>query len=56
MHDRDGAPELGIAAVRTDDGARAWGLSREAATLAAMEADEFVGQQAEISSDGALTF
>ena len=55
MHDRDGNPELGIAAVRTADGERAWALSRDAADLAAMKVEEFVGRPGEIASDGTLT-
>jgi len=56
MHDRDGNPELGIAAVRTAEGERAWALSRDAADLAAMKVEEFVGRHGQIASDGTLTF
>jgi acetyl-CoA C-acetyltransferase len=50
MHDRDGAPETGICALRTPDGTgRTWDV------LAAMEAEEFVGRPATVDAEGALT-
>ena len=55
MHDRDGAPEVGICALRTSDGAgRTWGSARDADVLAAMEAEEFVGRTATVDAEGEL--
>jgi acetyl-CoA C-acetyltransferase len=56
MHDRDGQPEVGLAAVRIDDGRRAWGTTRDADTLAAMVTEEFAGRPAQLSADGELRF
>jgi acetyl-CoA C-acetyltransferase len=57
MHDRDGAPETGLCAVRTPDGGgRTWGTVRDAGVLAAMESEEFVGRSTSIDADGNLTF
>ena len=57
MHDRDGAPEAGLCAVRTPDGTgRTWGTVRDPDVLAAMEAEEFVGRSTSIDADGALAF
>jgi acetyl-CoA C-acetyltransferase len=54
MHDRDGAPEAGFAAVRLVDGRRAWGRVTDAATMAVMCSDELVGRAAELSAEGDL--
>ena len=43
-HDRDGAPSLGIAAVRLTDGRRAWANVHDRDTLNAMEREEFIGR------------
>jgi acetyl-CoA C-acetyltransferase len=57
MHDRDGAPELGLCALRTPDGTgRTWGTTRDVDVLVAMESEEFVGRGASLDADGALTF
>jgi acetyl-CoA C-acetyltransferase len=56
MHGRDGEPELGIAAVLTPDGERAWALQRDPATLVDMEAEEFVGRAGDIAADGTVSF
>jgi len=42
-HDRDGAPELGIVAVRLADGSRAWANTTDRELLKAMETAEFIG-------------
>jgi len=55
MHDRDGAPEVGLAAVLLADGRRAWGTTTDAATMVGMMKDEPIGQTARISPDGALS-
>lgn len=55
MHDRDGTPENGLAAVLLADGRRAWATTPDAAVLAAMESEEVVGRAAHVSADGALT-
>jgi acetyl-CoA C-acetyltransferase len=52
MHGRDGGPETAIAAVRTPDGGRAWGTSTDAATMASMCADEWVGRKVDLTADG----
>jgi acetyl-CoA C-acetyltransferase len=54
MHDRNGAPESGFAAVRLRDGRRAWGRVTDAATMAVMCTDEMVGREAELSAAGEL--
>ena len=56
MHDRDGAPELGIAALRTPDGTgRTWGTIRDADVLAAMETEEHIGRRGRrVDADGRL--
>ena len=54
MHERDGSPGQALVAVRTPAGARAWGLTADAATLATMEIDDMVGLAATLSSDGQL--
>lgn len=56
MHGRDGNPEVGLAATLLDDGRRAWGSTRHAATLDAMEREEFVGAVAHLDANGNLTF
>ncbi len=56
MHDRDGQPETGFAAVRLANGQRAWGRAAEAEVLDAMCAEEFVGRKADLDSDGTLHF
>jgi hypothetical protein len=42
--------------VLTPEGARAWGLCRDADMLTAMESEEFVARPAAIAPDGTLTF
>jgi hypothetical protein len=56
VHGRDGEPELGIAAVLTPDGERAWAHQRDPATLVDMEVEEFVGRVGVIAADGTLLF
>jgi acetyl-CoA C-acetyltransferase len=49
-HDRDGSPTLGIAAVRLDDGSRAWANVVDHDVLCAMESHEFVGRPVRVRS------
>lgn len=51
VHDRDGSPELGIAAVRLDGGRRAWVNIADRAALEAMEVEEFVGKRGRATHD-----
>lgn len=50
VHDRDGSPSIGIAAVRLSDGKRAWANLRDPDTLAAMEREEFIGRRGRVRS------
>lgn len=54
MHDRDGSPELGIAACLLPDGRRAWGLSNDAPLTVAMTDGEWVGRDVTLDAEGAL--
>jgi acetyl-CoA C-acetyltransferase len=56
MHDREGAPEAGFAAVLLPDGRRSWGTTRDAEVLKAMTVDEFIGRPAHLLPDGSLRF
>ena len=56
MHNREGDPENGIAAVLLPDGRRAWGTTQDQETLKAMTVEEFAGRDTHLSPDGALTF
>jgi acetyl-CoA C-acetyltransferase len=51
VHDRDGSPELGIAAVRLGDGHRAWVNIADRTALEAMEAEEFIGKKGRVTHD-----
>jgi len=51
VHDRDGAPALGIVVGRLADGRRCWANVREAQTLAAMEQREFIGVAGQVRHD-----
>ncbi len=53
MHDRTG-PEKALAAVRTPDGARTWGWSTDAETMASLLAAEGVGRSGELDAEGVL--
>lgn len=52
VHDRDGAPELGILALLTEDGRRAWGNTVDADTMAGLMTQEGCGRKARILADG----
>jgi acetyl-CoA C-acetyltransferase len=55
MHERDGEPEKGIAALRMPDGRRGWGITTDAATMRAMTAEEFIGRKVTVVPDGTIT-
>lgn len=55
MHDREGQPELGLAALRTADDHRAWGRCDDRGVLDSMVAEEWVGRVVRLSSDGTLS-
>jgi acetyl-CoA C-acetyltransferase len=51
---RDGEPERGIVACRTDTESRAWGNIDDADTLAMLCAEEGIGRTGKLADDGAL--
>jgi acetyl-CoA C-acetyltransferase len=53
--DRDGVPERGIVACRTDDGARTWANVSDPDALAQLCAEEGIGRTGELAADGMLT-
>lgn len=55
MHDREGNPELGIAAARTPSGERTWGTTRDAAHVAPLLREGVAGTPAAIAADGTLS-
>lgn len=55
MHDRDGNPERGLAAVRLPDGRRGWGTTGNADAMTALLTTEMVGQPAKLAVDGSLS-
>jgi acetyl-CoA C-acetyltransferase len=52
MVGRDDTPELGIVALLTPDGARAWGTITDSDTLSFMMTEEGCGRRARLRSDG----
>ena len=54
MHSRAGEPENALAAVLRPDGARAWGTTNDADTMAAMVAEEWVGRPVHLAADGTI--
>jgi acetyl-CoA C-acetyltransferase len=52
VYGRDGTPELGIMALRTADGRRAWGNTTDAQTMASLMEEEGCGRRARLSADG----
>lgn len=54
MHDRGGAPEAGVFALRTPDGGRTWGTARDADVLTALLTEEHVGRPASIDAEGTV--
>jgi acetyl-CoA C-acetyltransferase len=53
QHDRDGQPSVGIVVVRLADGRRCWANITEAAILARIEQQEFVGHEGRLRYDEA---
>ena len=51
MHDRDSAPEKGIVAVATAEGTRTWAMTTDAATMASMLVDQWVGRAVDVAPD-----
>ncbi len=54
MHDRDGSPETGYAALRMPDGRRAWGVTTDPDLMKAMTTEELIGRTVSVTPDGAL--
>jgi acetyl-CoA C-acetyltransferase len=54
MHGRDGEPEQGLTALRMPDGRRAWGVTTDTDTMAAMTVEEMIGRKATVTPEGAL--
>ena len=52
VHDRDGRPELGILALLSPDGRRAWGNITDEDTLIGLMTEEGCGRKARLHSDG----
>ena len=52
VHDRDGRPELGIVALLTPDGHRAWGNTTDADVMAGLMEREGCGRPAKLAVDG----
>jgi acetyl-CoA C-acetyltransferase len=50
--DREGAPERGIVACRTRDGARAWGSTSDADALGQLCAEDPIGRTVALDADG----
>jgi acetyl-CoA C-acetyltransferase len=55
VHDREGRPDNGIAACRTPDGGRVWGLTGDEAILDAMCREELVGARGALHGEAELT-
>ncbi len=54
-HDRDGNPARALVCMLTTSGSRVWGGATDPATLDAMVVEEFVGREAELDPDGAVS-
>ncbi|HVC69732.1 MAG TPA: acetyl-CoA acetyltransferase [Acidimicrobiales bacterium] len=52
IHQPDGQPDHAIAALLTDDGARAWGTTSDPDTLLDLETEEGCGRRARLFADG----
>jgi acetyl-CoA C-acetyltransferase len=55
MHDREGRPENGLAAVLTPEGRRAWATTQDADALKVLLTDEMIGRTVSVSADGTLS-
>jgi len=56
MHDKDGAPELGLVALLLDDGRRAWGSTDDPDDLARMVAEDVIGACVQREAAGRFRF
>ena len=54
MHNADG-PEVGLCALRTDDGSRTWGRVTDVEAAANMTVEEAIGAAGNLDADGTLT-
>jgi acetyl-CoA C-acetyltransferase len=54
MHDREGRPELALAACRLADGRRAWGRSAAVEVTSALGDGEWVGRDVSLNGEGTL--
>ena len=52
VHGRDGGPQWGLAVCDLPDGRRAYARAEDAGTLAAWEAEEWVGREVTLTTDG----
>ncbi|MCC5953752.1 MAG: acetyl-CoA acetyltransferase [Acidimicrobiia bacterium] len=55
VHDRSGAPEVALAALRTPDDGRTWGRCTDPVAMASMETEEWVGRSVRLDDDGSFT-
>jgi acetyl-CoA C-acetyltransferase len=55
MHDREGGPEKGIAAVATAAGTRTWATTTDGATMRSMLVDQWVGRAVEVAPDASFS-
>ncbi len=55
MHDKDGEPELAIAALLLDDGRRTWGTTDDADALAVMVAEDVIDRRAHRTAAGRIS-
>jgi acetyl-CoA C-acetyltransferase len=54
MHDREGQPENGLAAMLIPDGRRAWATTQDPDALKVLLTDDMIGRTVHITADGAL--
>lgn len=55
MHDKDGEPELAIAALLLDDGRRTWGTTDDPATLAVLVTEDVIERRAHRTAAGRIS-
>ena len=55
MFDKDGQPELGVFALLTDDGRRAWGTTNDAGSMPTLVAEDMIGRRVHRSAAGVVT-
>src|SRR3954468_7172882 len=54
MHDREGRPENGLAAVLIPDGRRTWVTTQDADALKVLLTDDMIGHKVQVSADGTM--